>query len=121
MLLTDPVRAALAAGLLVAAACHSDSTTPSAPVQSVLLSPLDLSVTVGDSVLVTADPIDATGRVLTNQVIVWSSSNTGVAEVDAAGEVLGVAPGSAWIRAADQGVSDSTAVTVTALSTLDGR
>lgn len=109
---------ALAAGLAAVvglAACGSSSTTPPiVPVTGVTLDRSTLSFTVGQSgviLVATVSPADAT-----NAAVTWSSSNSAVATVSAAGLVSPVAAGTATITVATQdgGKSATCAVTVAA-------
>ena len=65
-----------------------------APVNRVLLNKTSTTLTVGNTETLTAtvEPANAT-----NKAVTWSSDNSGVATVDANGEVTAVAPGTATI------------------------
>jgi hypothetical protein len=52
--------------------------------------------------------------VLTGRTVTWSSSNTGVATVNASGNVTAVAAGTASVRATSEGQTGSATITVTA-------
>jgi len=93
-------------------AAASVTQTP-VPVASVNVSPASTSVTVGQTVQLTATPRDAGGNALTGRVVTWGSSNTAVATVNGSGLVTGVAAGSATITATSEGQSGSAAVSVT--------
>ena len=84
-----------------------------APVASVSVSPATPSVTVGQTVQLTATAYDANNNVLTGRAVTWSSSNTGIATVSSSGVVTGVAAGSATITATSEGKSGTASVTVT--------
>src|SRR5438876_565783 len=64
-------------------------TVTSVPVASVTVSPATTSVPEGQTVQLTAIPKDANGTPLTGRAIIWSSSNTSVATVNASGLVSG--------------------------------
>ena len=83
------------------------------PVASVTVTPASTSVSVGQTVQLTATPKDANGSPLTGRVVTWSSSNTSVAGVNGSGLVSGVAAGSATITATSEGQSGTSAITVT--------
>jgi Bacterial Ig-like domain (group 2) len=71
------------------------------------------TVTVGSSVQATAVLKDADGNVLTGHLVTWTSSNTALATVTAAGVVTGVAAGGpVTITATSDGQSGTTGVTV---------
>jgi hypothetical protein len=103
----------------IAAACAGDSpTNPSSPPNS----PTLISVTVAGALSLvtnqtsqftaTAYFAKGTGQNVTSQAT-WSSTNTAVATVSAAGLVTCVGTGTAEIRATYLGVSDGALVTVT--------
>ncbi|WP_104991279.1 Ig-like domain-containing protein [Deinococcus sp. NW-56] len=79
----------------------SVTVTAKAPtVTGVTLSPTELSLTTGGSQVVTA-AVQGTGTF--NPAVTWSSSQAGVASVDAAGRVTAVTPGQATITATSVG------------------
>jgi hypothetical protein len=84
------------------------------PVASVAVSPVAASITVGQTVQLTATPKDAAGNPLSGQVVTWATGNAAVATVSAGGLVTGVAAGSATITAMSAGQSGVSTVTVTA-------
>src|SRR5207244_4297075 len=83
------------------------------PVASVTVTPASTSVSVGQTVQLTATPKDANGSPLTGRVVTWSSSNTSVAGVNGSGLVSGVAAGSATMTATSEAQSGTSAITVT--------
>lgn len=89
-------------------------TVTQAPVASVSLSPTTATLQVGGTQQFTATPRDASGNALTGRTVSWSSSNTAVATVSAAGLVTGVASGTATITATSEGKSGTATVTVNA-------
>ena len=84
-----------------------------APVASVSVSPSAPSVAVANTLQFTASTRDASGNVLSGRTISWSSSNTAVATISAAGVAGGVTVGTATITATSEGVSGQTILTVT--------
>jgi uncharacterized protein YjdB len=84
-----------------------------APVATVEVVPSQLSIQVGKPVALTAIVKDSQGRVLLGRTVVWSTSASGVASVDAQGVVTGISPGTASITAVIEGRSATSAVTVT--------
>ncbi len=84
------------------------------PVGTVTVSPTGISVPVAQTGDLTATVRDGTGALLTDRVVVWSSSNAAVANVSSTGRITGIAAGSATITASAEGKSGSAAVTVTA-------
>jgi YVTN family beta-propeller protein len=70
-------------------------------------------VSLGETSQLTAAPVDANGHPLVGQSVVWSSSNTGIATVDAGGLVTAVANGGpVTITATAGGKSGTAQVTV---------
>jgi hypothetical protein len=108
-----------AVAVLVAAACSggggSDKVTGPAPVASVSLSTASASLQVGETTTLTATPKDASGNALTGRTVSFSSSNTAVASVTAAGTLTGVAVGGATITATVE--SKTATVTVAVVAT----
>lgn len=105
-------RRAVAAAVLILAACGDDGTTP----QPLTLTLSSTSVTLEEleTVQLSADVGGPTGTTVS-----WTSSDTDVATVDAQGRVTGVAAGGATVTATatvdGQSAQGSTAVTVTPL------
>ena len=87
---------------------------PTVPVASVTVSPATASLTVGQTVQLTATPKDANGNPLTGRVITWQSSDNTIASVNSSGLVTGVgAGGPVTITATSEGQSGSATVNVT--------
>jgi hypothetical protein len=59
-------------------------------------------VRVGESIVLQSEVRDASGNVLTDRVVTWTSSANGVATVTATGQVAAVAPGQAIITATSE-------------------
>ena len=89
-------------------------TVSSIPVASVTVSPTTASLSVGQTVQLTAAPKDANGNVLTGRPVTWSSNNGSVATVSATGLVTAAGAGSATITAMSEGKSGTAAISVTA-------
>ena len=95
-------------------------TTEAAPtgdgeIGAVTVTPTTATLAIGDSVDLSADVAVVSGSPST--AVTWSSSDSGIAEVDATGSVTAVAAGSATITAtsvADTSVSGSATITVAA-------
>ena len=66
---------------------------------SVVVSPAESTIGVGDALRLSAEAFDENGNRVNGAVFSWSSSNAGVAGVDDTGLVEGVAEGTARIRA----------------------
>ncbi|HEY2804276.1 MAG TPA: alkaline phosphatase family protein [Gemmatimonadales bacterium] len=108
---------ALAAALSISAAACKDTTTVAASVNTVAVLPSSPNLVVGDSVQLTATPIDQNGSPILGQVITWSSSDTTVATVNASGKVISKTAGAATITATAGGVQGHAVLNVTAAST----
>lgn len=98
-------------------ACGGDATPePSAPVRvpvaTVSIALGATSIIAGQTTRATATARDAAGTTLTDRAISWSSSNTGVASIDASGLVTAVAAGATVITASVEGRSGEAALTV---------
>src|SRR5204862_355488 len=89
------------------------TTVPVASVASVAVAPATASLTVGQTVQLTATPKDSAGGTLTGRTVMWSSSNPSVATVSGSGLVTSVVVGTATITATSEGKAGSATVTVT--------
>ena len=88
-------------------------TVSNQPVASVQITPNTGFVHAGYSRQFTAVALDAQGQPLPGRQIIWTSSNQGVATVDAqTGTVAGINPGSVQIRATAEGVQGVANITV---------
>jgi uncharacterized protein YjdB len=83
------------------------------PVASVAVSPAADTVTIGQTVTLTATTKDANGNVLTGRAVTWTTSNAGVATVSSTGDVTGVSADTVTITATSEGKSGSSKITVT--------
>jgi uncharacterized protein YjdB len=102
------------------AQASSDGLTASAVVAvtavtaaSIDLTPTNLSLVVGDSAKLLAVVRDASGAVLADRAVSWSSSNPAIAAVSSSGWVTAVGVGSGTVNAQVDGVTAATSVTVT--------
>ncbi len=107
-----PLAAAVTAALLVAACEQTPVARES--VASVAVSPPTATVAVGRTERLTATALDAAGNRLPGRTVVWSTSDSAVAQVNDTGLVTGVAVGAATITAAAEGRNGAAAITVTA-------
>jgi hypothetical protein len=90
----------------------SAGTLVRVPVARVEVSPPFTQIEVGQSTTFTATTFGPSNEVLSNREVVWSSSNEGVATVDANGQVSAVGAGDADIIATSEGQSGSAMLTV---------
>jgi uncharacterized protein YjdB len=95
----------------------TSSITVTVPVMTVAVSPSSATLTVGLTHQLIATTKDVNGSVLTGRLVTWTSSNAGVAAVDANGLVSAVAAGGpVTITATSEGKSGTSAITVTPIS-----
>lgn len=86
-------------------------------VSSIVVSPATASIAVGSTQKFTAVAKNASGGTVSGVTFAWTSSDTGVATIDASGLATGVAAGTTDIAASAQGVTSAAAtLTVTASS-----
>jgi len=91
--------------------CGGDSSGPPA-VATVDVSTPAGAIVVGQTAQLSATARDASGNVLSNRTIAWSSSSTTIATVSSSGLVTGVAAGSATISAISEGKTGTRLVNV---------
>lgn len=84
------------------------------PVQTVTVAPTRDTLAVNGGRQFTAQLRDASGALLTNRLVTWSSSNTAVAIAAANGGVTALSPGTATITASSEGRSGTATVVVLA-------
>jgi Big-like domain-containing protein len=106
-----PRRALAIASLL--GACTADNVGPPKTVASVAVTPLTAPLPLGTTLQLTATPRGNQGNALSGHTVVWSSSDSAVATVNANGVASGVSLGPVTITAKVDGVAGSAAVTVT--------
>ncbi len=90
-------------------------TVSAVPVDSIQVTPISATITVGGTVQLHDSLWDNGDNLLTGRVVEWSSSDSSVVTVDNAGLASGVAAGAAYVRATSEGLSDSALVTVSAV------
>ena len=88
-------------------------TVSNIPVGSITLSPTSATVSTGSSTTLTPTVKDANGKVVTDRVVSWSTSNPLIATVSQSGVVTGIAPGTATITATSETKSANATITVT--------
>ena len=91
-------------------------TVTRVPVATVSITPASGTVTVGQTATLSAGVKDANGVVVSDRVVVWSSSDSRIVTVSTSGVVRGVAPGLAVITATSEGVSGTAAVAVVSVA-----
>lgn len=85
---------------------------PPVAVATVTVSPQDGTITVDETLQLTASLADAQGRPLAGRVVTWSSANDATATVSSAGIVTGRSPGTVAIAATSEGKTGTTRMTV---------
>jgi uncharacterized protein YjdB len=105
--------------LIAASAWGKDAfarvTVNPTPVATVRLSTTHRSMFVGELAQLTADPLDADGRVLANRPVEWSTSDPAIATVTQGGLVTALGVGGAIITASAEGKSAVASITVSAV------
>lgn len=82
------------------------------PVASVEVTPRTSTVQVGATTQLTATARDASGNVLADRAVAWSSTPANIAEVDGNGSVTGLSTGQATVTATSEGQTDEAQITV---------
>jgi alpha-tubulin suppressor-like RCC1 family protein len=103
----------LTAAALPACGGSEDPVAPNPETASVIISPDEVALKVGESQQLTAVPHDASGNPLTGRTISWTTSAAGVATVSNTGLVQAKSSGAATIRATADGKTGEAAVSVT--------
>jgi len=85
-------------------------------VSTIVLNASSLTINAGDTTQLTATVKDSTGNILSGKPIVWSSSNSSIAEVTQSGLVTAKGAGTCNITAAVDGKNASLALTVSGAS-----
>lgn len=88
-------------------------TVARTPVATLTVTPPVVSISVGQATPLTPVPRDSTGNALVGRSVSWTSSDSAVASISAAGQLTALAPGSATITATCEGASAVVSVTVT--------
>lgn len=92
-------------------AARPAATIPPLMVAEIVITGGPITGDTGDTGQLTAEAFDAYGNEIAGQVIVWSSANPLVAQVDQSGLVTFLIPGVTTITAAAQGIQDTTSAT----------
>ena len=122
----DNLRAArIACVALGAVACGHDTTSPPPPppppprVASVTVTPASDTLLVNGFVLLVATARDSAGSVITGRTVNWSSSNPGLASVNASGRVDALGTGTVTVTAKVDSVSGSGTLLLTLVAQVD--
>jgi len=83
-------------------------------VASIVISPMQVTVSVGAAVQLLATPKARGGSTIANKRVTWASTNTGVAKVSPSGLVTGIGPGVVTITASTETTSATATITVVA-------
>ena len=84
------------------------------PVSSVTVTPATPTLTIGQTISLSAALADAAGAPLSGRVVSWSSDATSIAAISTGGTVTGLATGTATITATSEGQTGTATVTVAA-------
>src|SRR5881628_2216791 len=82
-------------------------------VSALVIATSAVTMTLGDTILLHASPLDEDGSDVRGVSVAWSASDTTVIQVDTAGQTWGVGEGNAWVVARAAGLADSVAMTIT--------
>jgi len=106
--------------ILALASCRvRDQADPSEPIANearvaeIVVSAPSTTISVGETVQLTATPKNSEGNTLTGGEVSWSSDDSDIATVDDSGLVQGVAQGAVKITATMDGVGGSVEISVT--------
>jgi trimeric autotransporter adhesin len=103
----------LAVGLV---ACGSGSTSPSASIARIVVSPDSTSIPGGNTVALTAQAQTSSGHAVSGVTMFWSTNDTNIATVSQSGVVTALANGSARIAASADNLSGHAVVVVQPLT-----
>jgi len=90
------------------------STSGRQSVASIVISPMQVTTTIGAAVQLLATPKARTGATIANKPVTWASTNTDVAKVSSSGLVTAIGPGVVTITASTETTSTTATITVTA-------
>jgi hypothetical protein len=107
------LRALLGAVVLLLATGCGDVSITTVPPALVEIEPGSSFLAVDATSRLTARVRSNDGALLSGRAITWTSSDPAIAEVDEDGDVHGLSPGTATIRATAEGISGTATVTVT--------
>jgi hypothetical protein len=108
------LRCPIALSVAALTACGSDPATPDVPpVVAVSAAGSVSAIASGSTVQLSATYTDRRGRSVGNATFTWSSANSAVAAVTAAGLVTGIQAGTTTISATSSGTTGSVSLTVT--------
>lgn len=79
---------------------------------SVTISPDSLALTAGEEAQLTAIARNIAGDAISPATVVWESNDVGIAEIDASGRIVAVAPGSAVVVARVDGIASPPAIVI---------
>ncbi|HSA55672.1 MAG TPA: Ig-like domain-containing protein [Gemmatimonadaceae bacterium] len=97
---------------LVAMLACSDPASSTTAFATIDVEPTSLTITAGESGVLTAQLLDDAGNALDPQPVFWSSQDTLIATVSQSGVVTAITPGTVQIAASREGKSGVAAITV---------
>jgi Bacterial Ig-like domain (group 2)/Regulator of chromosome condensation (RCC1) repeat len=95
----------IALAVLFSLSCTTTPTEPTGSVHDIDLVPNEATILVGDTIRLSAIPVDPEGNPLPGVSVEWSTDDTAVATVDSAGLLYGVSDGNATLHAKAGGVT----------------
>lgn len=98
--------------VLLLVACGGDSTAPPSPASVVLSTPNPVLTALGETVQLSAQVLDGKGKPMAGQAITWSSGNSSIVDVSAAGLATAMGVGVATISASAESAAGSLPLTV---------
>ncbi len=98
--------------LYLCASCGGEPNAPERHVATVIVSPASDSLIPGTTLQLTAVTKDPSGEPLTGRAVVWSSSDSNVADVSTTGLALGRKPGEVSISARAEGITGMATIKV---------
>jgi hypothetical protein len=107
-----PSRLVVLAALTVLVGSCDDVSVTAVDVHSVTVSPAQGTVAEGDTLRLQATVRDASGNILSDRPVTWSSDEPEVATVEGNGLVRGMSPGTTTVRASSEEASGQSSITV---------
>jgi uncharacterized protein YjdB len=107
-----------AAATGIAIACSHEATGPNTQgITDVVMTPDTVTLAIGDTATLQAQPVNASGAHVNGQKLFWSTSDPTIATVTQSGQVTAVAVGAVNVDASTSGVSPSHPTRVFVVST----
>jgi len=109
---------AAAIGIGIGIACSHEATGPNSQgITDIVMTPDTVTLAIGDTATLQAQPVNASGAHINGQTLFWSTSDPTVVTVTQSGRVTAVAVGAVNVDASTAGVSPSHPARVLVVST----